>query len=166
MGQSVYYITPVAISVSGTNTTGTLALVNSGSLYLAGGANITLSQNGQSISISGGAGGGGGWELSAGASTQSSGTIIFSNANNVSFGLSTAAAAAGTLTASVPATSSLVGAGGITMSTAGSTITISNSALTRYITPFPILTAVSAPGNASLTVRYVPLDVPLTGTQD
>lgn len=56
----------VAVSLSGNNTSGALALVSSGTLRLAGGSNITLSQNGQSITIMGGAGGGGGtlsfWE--------------------------------------------------------------------------------------------------------
>ena len=39
------------ISLSG-NTSGTLALISSGTLYLAGGNNVTLSQHGNSISIS------------------------------------------------------------------------------------------------------------------
>jgi hypothetical protein len=50
----------------GGNTAGAGAIVSSGTLFLAGGNNITLSQNGQSISINGGAGGAG---FSAGVST-------------------------------------------------------------------------------------------------
>lgn len=45
----------VAVSLSGNNTSGALALVSTGTLQLAGGNNITLSQNGQSITISGAA---------------------------------------------------------------------------------------------------------------
>lgn len=49
------------------NTAGALAQVSSGTLTLAGGANITLSQAGNAITISGGGGGGG--NFSAGVST-------------------------------------------------------------------------------------------------
>ena len=42
----------------GGNTAGAGALVSSGTLTLAGGNNVTLSQNGNAITISGGAGGG------------------------------------------------------------------------------------------------------------
>ena len=41
-----------AVSLSG-NTTGTLANINSGTCYLAGGNNITLSQNANSVTVSG-----------------------------------------------------------------------------------------------------------------
>ncbi len=46
-------------SLSG-NTAGALADISTGTMYLAGGDNITLSQNGNSVTISGGAGGGAG----------------------------------------------------------------------------------------------------------
>lgn len=45
------------VSVSAGNTSGTLALVRTGTLYLAGADNITISQNGNTISFSGGGGG-------------------------------------------------------------------------------------------------------------
>lgn len=48
--QSVQTQNLVDVSLSG-NTTGTLALVSSGTLILAGGNNISLSQNGQSVTI-------------------------------------------------------------------------------------------------------------------
>ena len=47
----------------GGNTTGTLAHISSGTLTLAGGSNVTLSQNGNAVTISAGAGGGGGRTL-------------------------------------------------------------------------------------------------------
>jgi hypothetical protein len=46
-----------AVSLSG-NTAGALANISSGTFYLAGGNNITLSQDANSVTISGGAGGG------------------------------------------------------------------------------------------------------------
>lgn len=142
----------------------------SNQLILAAGNNITLSQStnasGATISITGGAGAGNP-VFSAGATSGSLGSIVFSNSNGVSFGLNgstiTASAdggggggggialansqttytsgtanlnASGALTIasttgqqfnfSVPATSSLSGAGGISISTNGSTIIISN----------------------------------------
>lgn len=57
--QSVQTQNVVDLTISG-NTAGVGALVSSGTLTLAGGANITLSQNGNAITISGAAGGGGG----------------------------------------------------------------------------------------------------------
>lgn len=75
-----------AVSLSG-NTSGALALISTGTAIFAGGPNITLSQNGQSITISGGAGGAGGIALSAAGQSVSSGTVTLSNSNNVSFGM-------------------------------------------------------------------------------
>lgn len=69
------------------NTAGVPALISTGTLHLAGGNNITLSQNGQSVTISGGAGGGGA-ALSAGTQSVSTGTVNFANSNGISFGMS------------------------------------------------------------------------------
>lgn len=63
---SVFY--PQVTHLISGNTSGALATISSGSYVLAGGNNITLSQNGNSVTISGGAGGGDG--LTAGISTQ------------------------------------------------------------------------------------------------
>lgn len=72
------------------NTSGTTGLV-SNQYLLVGGNNITLSQsvNGQSatLTISAGAGGGG-MALSAGTQSVSTGTVVFSNSNGYSFGMS------------------------------------------------------------------------------
>lgn len=81
------------ISLSG-NTSGTVTSQSTGTVVLAGGANITLSQSSNTITIVGAAGGAGA-AISAGTESQNTGTVIFSNSNGVSFGLS-----AGTLTAS------------------------------------------------------------------
>lgn len=84
----------------GTNTAGYVT----GTVNVAGGgagtgftgtnATGTLDSNGLALSVA--LGGGGGAAISAGANSQNTGTVIFSNASGVSFGLN-----AGTLTASV-----------------------------------------------------------------
>jgi hypothetical protein len=79
-----------AASLSG-NTAGALALVSSGTLYLAGGNNITLSQNANSVTISGANTGGaqtGISGLQVSDTTYTSGTVSFRNANGISFGSS------------------------------------------------------------------------------
>lgn len=90
-----------AVNIGG-NTAGSPAAISSGTVSLMGGNNITLSQNGNSITISGGAGGGGGFAsyiAAGGVTTNGLNTINFSNANGVSFGLG-AGANSSVLTAS------------------------------------------------------------------
>lgn len=231
--------------VIGGNTAGATASVSSGTLFLAGGPNITLSQNGQSISVSAGAGGGastagifatgnttnnstttvalssqlfnfqggvtGGFSagsiqisapslsslsnsnnvsfgtngstitasyalaVSAGGGTSNAlSGITFTNSNNVSFGLSTGAGV-GTITASIATTYAGTGATfgsngankgyGVTLNTAGLTELV--PVITRLIWPNPRqgFTQISAPGNASLSIVYVPLDCGMLGTR-
>lgn len=88
--QSVQTQNAVDVSLSG-NTSGVLALVSSGTLTLAGGNNITLSQAGNAITISGANAGGaqtGISGLQVSNTTYTSGTITFQNANGISFGSS------------------------------------------------------------------------------
>ena len=73
-------------SISG-NTTGTAALMSTGTVYLAGGNNVTLSQNSNTISIAAAAGGGGSINVSGGTTSNNLSAITFSNSNNMSFGL-------------------------------------------------------------------------------
>lgn len=80
----------VGVSTGG-NTAGDTR-VGAGRFVLAGGANITLSQATaagglNTISIVGGAGGGGAG-LSAGTQSVSTGTVVFSDSNGISFGMS------------------------------------------------------------------------------
>jgi hypothetical protein len=86
----------IAEAISG-NTAGTPSTIGGGLYVLAGGSNITLSQDGSTVSIIGGAGGGGGsLNISAGTTSNNLTAVTFSNSNGVSFGLN-----ASTLTASV-----------------------------------------------------------------
>lgn len=63
------------------NTSGATASISTGTLQLAGGNNITLSQNGNSVTISAGAGGGGGAAISlpANGDSRTSGGAGYSN---------------------------------------------------------------------------------------
>lgn len=79
----------IAGAITG-NTSGVLATVSTGTMVFAGGNNITLSQNGQSITISGANVGGaqtGISGLSAGTTQMTSGTAVFSNSHGISFGV-------------------------------------------------------------------------------
>jgi len=166
-----------AISISGGNTTGTLTALSAGTIYLSASNNLTLSQSGQSIGISGptlmslGVSTGGNtagttgmvasrvvfyggsnvslsqsvsgqsatitWNvhppigIAAGTQTATTGTVIFSNSNGVSFGLNN-----GTMTASVS-----VGGGSLSVSGSnGSFVSgainfgLSNTNITVYTT--------------------------------
>lgn len=107
----------------GGNTAGVMAQVSSGTLILAGGNNITLSQNGNAVSIIGGAGGGGGGGIALANSqvTYTSGTANL----NVAGGAMTIASTIGqSFNFSVPQTSSLSATGGLSISTNGATISM------------------------------------------
>ena len=80
-----------AVSFGG-NTAGVMALVSSGTLVLAGGNNITLSQDGQSVTVSGAtipstAGLISAINVSAGTTSNNMSALTFANSNGVSFGL-------------------------------------------------------------------------------
>lgn len=96
--------------------------ISSGTMQLAGGNNITLSQNGNSVTISGGAGAGGGIALANSQATYNTGTVNLLEGG----GAITIASSAGgqSFKVSVPATSSLSATGGVSISTNGSTISI------------------------------------------
>lgn len=87
------HIFPSLIANIGGNTSGATANIATGTILLAGGNNITLSQNGNSVTISGAAGGGGGADgyniLAAGTQTAgTANTVVFSNSNGITFGMS------------------------------------------------------------------------------
>ncbi len=120
----------MATSTAGGGTAGTSGSATGGQIvynYYAG-SNITLSQsiNGSagSLSIYGTSGGGGGGvAIGDGVVTLTNGTAMFSDANNISFGLGVGASTS-IMTGSVPATSSLSATGALQISTNGATISL------------------------------------------
>lgn len=153
------------ISLSG-NTTGTLAQISSGTLTLAGGNNITLSQNGNAVTISAGAGGGGGGVAIANSqATYTSGTVNLLEGG----GAITIASSAGgqSLKVSVPATSSLSATGGFSISTNGSTISMGVPAattLSRFEYPEGLFTSLGAVGQGSLSINHIYVPFNVTGS--
>lgn len=109
----------------GGNTAGVPALISNGTVGLHGGPNITLSQIGKNVTISGNPGGGGGGiAASAGTQLATSGTVVFSNSNNVTFGMTNSSIV--TASASFPAETPFgVSAG--TQSVSTGTLVFSNS---------------------------------------
>lgn len=78
------------------NTTNASTMQQTGLAHtISGAGGVSVGFAGGAIIISGGAGGGGGVAIGAGTQTQSTGTIIFSNSNGITFGLG-----GGTITAS------------------------------------------------------------------
>ena len=123
----------------GGNTTGTLALISSGTLFLAGGNNVTLSQNGQSVTISANTVAAATLSVSAGASSGAFGGVTFSNSNNVSFGMNN-----GTITATASqstqtqASGAIAGTGFTSTTTAGTAVvgTLNTSGLSLGVPVF------------------------------
>lgn len=103
----------------GGNTAGAMASISSGALSLYGGNNITLSQNANSVTISGGAGGGGGGGVALSAA---GGSITSGTASIAAAGALGASVNGQTLNLSAPATSMLSAGDGISISTTGSTV--------------------------------------------
>ncbi len=156
---------------AGGNTSGTLALISTGTAVFAGGNNITLSQNGNAITIVGGAGGGlnsGTFYGSGNTTNNSSTTIALSSLVFNAYGAQSVGFSNGSVQLSAPAISSISGTGQVSVSVNGSTISIGvpgSVSMTRSIWPQAQLAAISAPGNASLSVQYVAIDNPVTGSR-
>ena len=118
------------LTLSG-NTAGVLAHVSSGTLTLAGGNNITLSQNGNAITISGGAGGGGGGiALANSQTTYTSGTVSLLEAGGA---ITIASTTGQRLNFSVPVVSSLSATGALSISNNGATVSIGAPAFSAGI---------------------------------
>ncbi len=109
----------------GGNTTGTLANISSGTLSLMGGNNITLSQVGNAITISGGAGGGTMGLYGVGNTTQNSSTTV--DVRSVSLnglGAMTVGYSNGSVQLSAPAVSSVSATGALSISSNGNTVSM------------------------------------------
>ena len=132
----------IGVSTGG-NTSGTTGVTGT-RIVFAGGNAITLSQSndatGATITISGGGGGGGiGAGVSTGGNTAGStgtvttGNVVFVGSGPISLSQSTGAAGSNaTITINGPATSSMVGINGISISTNGSTISIYPNWISSY----------------------------------
>ena len=125
--QSVQTQSRFNLTLSG-NTSGTLALISSGVLTLAGGNNITLSQAGNAVTISGGAGGGG-VGIAAGSQTATSGTILFQNSNAITFGMSDSSVITASFSQSVQ-TQNIIQDVNIAGNTSGTTSDITSGTMT------------------------------------
>ncbi len=113
----------LAFTLGGNSATTNSSQILNGGYILAGGANITIQQSNNTISISGGAGSAaGGVALSNSQTLFSTGTVNLLEGG----GAITIASSAGgqSFKFSVPQTSSIVGTNGISVSTNGSTISV------------------------------------------
>lgn len=110
---------PISLSQTTGANGGTISIAGPDVSYLSAGAGISLSTNGSTVSIINNAAAGG-VAVQAGTATQTSGTVIFSNSNGVSFGMN-----AGTVTASVAGGGIAVNAG--TQTQTSGTLVFANS---------------------------------------
>jgi hypothetical protein len=154
----------------GGNTAGTTTFhaTNNASLFFNGGNNITLSGNGSTVTISAAAQTNQTGNLYVSAnSTQLSSTaavdlrtLSFAGAGGVSMGVSQ-----GVVLVSAPATSSLVGADGISVSSNGSTISVRLVTMNAY-EPLPLLNADSttyAPAAGTWYIQPLMIPFPISG---
>lgn len=133
---------------------------------------VSFGLNGSTITASAAGGGGIGGGVSTGGNTAGStgtvttGNIIFVGSNAISLSQSTGAAGSNaTITINSPATSSLVGSLGISLSTNGSTVTISEVPQAHW-EPVPFLNALSttwAPTSSSLYMMPIQVPYPISG---
>lgn len=137
-----------------------------GSVVFSNSNGVSFGLNGSTITASAAGGGGTGSIYFAGNTTQNSSStqdyssVVFGGRGAASVGVS-----GGSIQISVPATSSLVGTGGISLSTNGSTISISNSPIAMF-EPYPLLQSGSttyAPVAGSWYVQPVYIEQPLSG---
>lgn len=121
-----YFFPHLKLSIGG-NVAGTPQLLAGGVIHLMGGNNLTISQDGSSLSFSAAAGGGGGSvNFSAGGAAADLDAVVFSNSNGLAFGLN-GSTITGSYTQSTHSHSSLsfANGGGVTFGIAGSTLTAS-----------------------------------------
>lgn len=188
----------VTASVIGNTTQTSSGSINLNALVFSGAGGASLGVSAGSIIVSGAAAGGG-VAISAAGSSQSAGTLVFSNSNGVSFGMNgstvTASVAAGPaagiaavgasnttytsgtvslvagagaitvgsdtgqrISFAVPATSSLVGVSGLSVSTNGSTISVVPIAGSYFAWPIPVMVNTQTQAVQSNTSVVVPFE--------
>jgi len=161
----------IAASISGNSTSGGAGYSNitSGTMILAGGPNITLSQDGSRISISAnnpGAAAENNWvnllgANTAGNTTASGSTIGWSGQNLTLSGTNNSQ-----IVISAPATSSLSGTGAVSISINGSTISIGVAAatLSNFHHPENVWTSLGVQGQGSLSIKHFYAPFYVTGS--
>lgn len=82
------HIPQISIFATSNTTQSSSGLRDIRALTFAGAGGVSVGVTNGSVVISGGAGGGGGIAAQAGTQTATSGTVVFSNSNNVTFGMS------------------------------------------------------------------------------
>lgn len=156
-------------TTAGGGTGGTSGTVSNG-LQLVAGTNISLSQStnasGATVSIYGGAGAGGGTlsMYALGNTTQNTSASLDQRSVSLNgLGAMSVGYSNGSVQLSAPATSSIVGAGGVSISTNGSTISVSYAPkLSRWENQTDVFAPLNtAVPNSSLSVQpmYVPFNV-------
>lgn len=126
---SVSQISPTIFFNSNTTGQSSSSTYAPQSLFMAGAGGASLGWSAGTVIVSGATGGGGGGGIAAQVSntTYTSGTILFQNANGISFGSSGANGISASYT--TPAVSSISGTGQVSVSVNGSTISIGVPAL-------------------------------------
>lgn len=122
----------LAFTLGGNVATTNSSQAANGGFILAGGNNITIQQSNNSISISAGNAAPSPVNFSAGTTSNNLGSVVFSNANGVSFGLNgstiTASAAGGAGGVAISNSQTLFSTGTVAFSEGGGAITIASSA--------------------------------------
>ena len=131
------------------NTAGSTGTVSTGNVVFVGSGPISLSQS------------------TGAAGSAATITINGPPVSTISgVGALTVTAVGSTISISAPNSSSLIGVAGLSVSTIGSTIVVYANTLTRMIwPPAPQLTAVSAPGQGSISIQYVAPQWPVTASR-
>lgn len=143
----------LSLYAAGNTTQNSSTVINASNFSIRGLGNISVGFSNGTIQISGSGGGGAGsLNISAGTTSNNLTNVVFSNSNNISFGLN-----GSTLTASGPALSTLVGVGGINVSSSGSTISISGGGMTyTHFSPYANnIWASTVHGNGTVHVNPV-----------
>jgi hypothetical protein len=136
-----------------------------GSVIFSNSNGISFGLNGSTITASGGGVTTGGF-YALGNTTQNSSTTLALSAHSFNaLGAMTMGFSNGSIQVSAPATSSLVGNAGLSVSVSNSTLSVYAIPRTRLIYPSDNLTAISAPGQGSISVQYVPVGWPVTASR-
>lgn len=153
------------ITISAGTTNGGLANVSfadsNNMSFGLNGSTITASFNAINLGVSTG----GNTAGTTGTIEGNGGQYLLVGGDNITLSQSTNGASSGTLSIVGPASSSLVGSTGISLSTNGSTITIYNIPRSSWVAPQMQLSVLGAMGNGSYSIAYRDVLWPVTATR-